>query len=107
MRKETKQEEQEFVEEIDSDEEDPQSAESQSLSEQSTKEQSTHSHSTKIQSPNKQSTEVQNPKGVSENTERKKLYGPMRPPENYVIPENYFDQETDRDLPEIQEKDVE
>ncbi|XP_039752004.1 kanadaptin-like [Pararge aegeria] len=31
----------------------------------------------------------------------KKMYGPMRPPANYVIPESYFDQETDRDLPEI------
>lgn len=50
-----------------------------------------------------------------EKTERKvvktqaerKMYGPMRPPENYVVPENYFDQETDRDLPEIEEKDLE
>ncbi|XP_026322681.1 kanadaptin [Hyposmocoma kahamanoa] len=111
VKKESKQEEEEFVEEIDSDEEDPQSTETQSPSEQNTKEQSTHLHSTKIQSPNKQNTEVQNPKGGTENTqqktEQKKLYGPMRPPENYVIPENYFDQETDRDLPEIQEKDVE
>ncbi|KAL4711222.1 hypothetical protein ACJJTC_019063 [Scirpophaga incertulas] len=32
-----------------------------------------------------------------------RVFGPMRPPENYVIPENYFDQETDRDLPEIME----
>lgn len=102
MRKETKQEEEEFVEEIDSDEENPQSAETQSPSEQSTNVQSAHSHSTNLQS-----AEVQNPSGVSKNTEQKKLYGPMRPPENYVIPENYFDQETDRDLPEIEEKDVE
>lgn len=31
----------------------------------------------------------------------KKVYGPMRPPADYVIPDSYFDQETDRDLPEI------
>ncbi|XP_052738758.1 kanadaptin [Bicyclus anynana] len=36
-----------------------------------------------------------------ESNVRKKMYGPMKPPADYVIPENYFDQASDRDLPEI------
>lgn len=36
-------------------------------------------------------------------SKEKRVFGPMRPPENYVIPENYYDQETDRDLPEIED----
>ncbi|CAG9576924.1 unnamed protein product [Danaus chrysippus] len=78
--KQSKQEE-EFVEEMDSDEDE-----------------------TKCTTIEKNETKSENPIKKETSVENKKLYGPMRPPENYVVPENYFDQETDRDLPEIEEK---
>ncbi|XP_045457920.1 kanadaptin [Melitaea cinxia] len=85
VQKQVKQEE-EFVEEMDSDDE-PEPAKNQETEEPSTIDKTER-------------------KMVKTQAERK-MYGPMRPPENYVVPENYFDQETDRDLPEIEEKDVE
>ncbi|XP_075988596.1 kanadaptin [Anticarsia gemmatalis] len=72
-----KKEEAEFVEEMDSDEEEQKSEDKG------------------------QKTEDKEEK----NDNVKKMYGPMRPPENYVIPDNYYDQESDRDLPEIMEKE--
>lgn len=85
VQRQVKQEE-EFVEEMDSDEE-PEPAKKEETGESSTIEKTER-------------------KVVKTQAERK-MYGPMRPPENYVVPENYFDQETDRDLPEIEEKDLE
>ncbi|XP_047038867.1 kanadaptin [Helicoverpa zea] len=95
IRKEIKQEDTEFVEEVDSDDE----AELNNLRKQ--------------QVPDVNSQEVQKgpedkksePEDKKSEPEVKKVYGPMRPPENYVIPESYFDQESDRDLPEIMEKE--
>ncbi|KAJ8707644.1 hypothetical protein PYW07_011321 [Mythimna separata] len=91
IRKEVKQEESEFVEEMDSDDD------SEALS------------TKKEPSPEEVGTETQktqeDERRETEEPEVKKMYGPMRPPENYVIPEDYFDQETDRDLPEIMEKE--
>ncbi|CAH2101963.1 unnamed protein product [Euphydryas editha] len=85
VQRQVKQEE-EFVEEMDSDDE-PEPPKNQETEESTTNEK----------------TESK----IEENTPtEKKMYGPMRPPENYVVPENYFDQETDRDLPEIEENDI-
>lgn len=44
--------------------------------------------------------------GDRQESTKTKMYGPMRPPENYVIPEDYYDQTSDRDLPEIMEKET-
>lgn len=95
IRKEIKQEDTEFVEEVDSDDE------------------AELNNSRKQQVPDVNSQEVQKgpedkksePEDKKSEPEVKKVYGPMRPPENYVIPESYFDQESDRDLPEIMEKE--
>ncbi|XP_059056627.1 kanadaptin [Achroia grisella] len=92
VRQEVKKEETEFVEEMDSDEEVEQPKEENKTLEKVSKSSvaETISNSSKSE------------KGKYEKT---KTYGPMRPPDDYVIPENYFDQETDRDLPEIMEKE--
>lgn len=91
-----KQEVSEFVEEMDSDD-DTESSRTQDSSE-------------KVQEiPEKEvKKEITNEedKSVEVKEKEKKIYGPMRPPEDYVIPQNYFDQESDRDLPEIEEKDI-
>ncbi|XP_026739832.1 kanadaptin [Trichoplusia ni] len=92
IKKIVKQEETEFVEEVDSDDEDPNSNETNINSDTSKDIQD-------IKEGIKQKQEE-----IKEEKEAK-MYGPMRPPENYVIPENYFDQESDRDLPEIMEKE--
>lgn len=91
IKKQVKQEESEFVEEMDSDDD-------------------SEATDTKTEPiPEEVDREAQkSPEVVRSETEEpevKKMYGPMRPPENYVIPEDYFDQESDRDLPEIMEKE--
>ncbi|KAJ8706270.1 hypothetical protein PYW08_010896 [Mythimna loreyi] len=103
IRKEVKQEESEFVEEMDSDED---SEPTKTKSEPSPKE--VNREGQKEPSSKEVNREAQNQEDVRRETaepEVKKMYGPMRPPDNYVIPDDYFDQETDRDLPEIVEKD--
>ncbi|XP_046975844.1 kanadaptin [Vanessa cardui] len=88
VKKETKQDE-EFVEEMDSDEEPEPSKDEVAVK----KEVKLEDSMPEVKTEEKEQTE-------------KKMYGPMRPPENYVVPDNYFDQETDRDLPEIEEKET-
>lgn len=91
VRPEKKQEESEFVEEVDSDEEEKRVPEEQKESEV----------------PTEKTKEVEVKEDIGKKESVKKVFGPMRPPENYVIPENYFDQESTRDLPEIMEKEFE
>ncbi|XP_013199181.1 kanadaptin [Amyelois transitella] len=91
VRKEVKQEEKEFVEEMDSDEE--------------VKDDKADIESEKKTVDDTSANETATDASESERDETpRKMYGPMRPPEDYVIPENYFDQETERDLPEIIEE---
>ncbi|XP_026483390.2 kanadaptin [Vanessa tameamea] len=87
VKKETKEEE-EFVEEMDSDEEPEPSKE------------------VTVKKEVKSEDSIPEAKKEEKVQTEKKIYGPMRPPENYVVPDNYFDQETDRDLPEIEEKET-
>ncbi|CAH0404494.1 unnamed protein product [Chilo suppressalis] len=96
--KEIKKVEEEFVEEVDSDEE---TIENKIVTEKEIKSNNRHQEKTKETSTEKDGdTTTQE---SDKNSSQKRVFGPMRPPENYVIPENYFDQETDRDLPEIVE----
>ncbi|XP_063898744.1 kanadaptin [Helicoverpa armigera] len=95
IRKEIKQEDTEFVEEVDSDDE----AEVNNSRKQQVPEVNSQEEVQKGPEDKKSKPEVKSEPEV------KKVYGPMRPPENYVIPESYFDQESDRDLPEIMEKE--
>ncbi|XP_048488105.1 kanadaptin isoform X1 [Plutella xylostella] len=81
----TKQKEDEFIEEVDSEEE----------SEPSRSEPEVDS-----------STQKAEKKEDSKKTEVKRMFGPMRPPEDYVVPEGYFNQESDRDLPEIMDDET-
>ncbi|CAK1546419.1 unnamed protein product [Leptosia nina] len=105
---ETKQEqdENEFVEEMDSDEE-PDQRLDKSKSENKVLSDDASSSKDNTEDSGKQDlvTTANNSSHIIE-VKEKKIYGPMRPPENYVVPESYFDQESDRDLPEIEEKDV-
>ncbi|XP_045770567.1 kanadaptin isoform X2 [Maniola jurtina] len=118
IKKVTKQETQAFVEEVDSDEE-------TELSTEKSSSETRLSNNIEVSGDTKSSSEICSETGPScsmvicdeektdSNTEQekssekndvskeKKMYGPMRPPADYVIPESYFDQETDRDLPEI------
>lgn len=54
----------------------------------------------------KASEPMETQKTTESTTDKIRIFGPMRPPEDYVVPDSYFDQESDRDLPEIEEKDV-
>ncbi|XP_028163948.1 kanadaptin-like [Ostrinia furnacalis] len=104
-KKSSKQEEEEFVEEIDSDEE------SEQKPNEIPKEETERIKEENRIADTKESEVTKNEKTEKENTKEregttKKVYGPMRPPENYVIPESYFDQESDRDLPEIMEDET-
>ncbi|XP_041971042.1 kanadaptin [Aricia agestis] len=102
--KQVKQEEKEFVEEIDSDEETEQKeVKTEEISKDTTESNNMVSNIKKVDAKNNVKEDQKDSK--TEEPKEKRIYGPMRPPENYVIPENYFDQETDRDLPEIEEKD--
>lgn len=99
------QEEKEFVEEMDSDEEPEQKTER--TTDKPDKDQdidtkpTTDNIKTTIDNATTDTTETE----VTEAKEEvKRVFGPMRPPENYVVPESYFDQESDRDLPEITEE---
>ncbi|CAH2056226.1 unnamed protein product, partial [Iphiclides podalirius] len=118
-RKDIKKEESEFVEEMDSDDE----------TAEVTKRETSEGHETKIKDDidtevkseftdhKSETDEKQKEKSIENvdesikeekgenNTKSKRVFGPMRPPEDYVVPEGYFDQETDRDLPEIEEKE--
>ncbi|KAJ0182875.1 hypothetical protein K1T71_000851 [Dendrolimus kikuchii] len=96
IREQSRQEEAEFVEEVDSDEE-KQLQESDSCKEGTAIMEEKHKLEEESEEQKERKEELE--------PEKKKVYGPMRPPEDYVIPENYFDQETDRDLPEIMEKE--
>ncbi|XP_034827933.1 kanadaptin [Maniola hyperantus] len=118
IKKVANQETQEFVEEVDSDEE----IEPSSSIEKSTSG-ARLSNNIEVSGDTKSSSEISNEIGPSssmdicneekrpsrqkkssdknDESKQKKMYGPMRPPADYVIPESYFDQETDRDLPEI------
>lgn len=73
----------EFVEEVDSEEED---------------------ESNLMHETSKRNDTVTGETEEGEKKEVKRIFGPMRPPENYVIPENYFEAESDRDLPEIMDE---
>ncbi|CAH0602065.1 unnamed protein product [Chrysodeixis includens] len=103
IKKVEKQEEKEFVEEVDSDDDDD---------DDDTKTNNMNTNSPKdikTETPKNDQEDVKEgikkeKEGIKQEKEVK-LYGPMRPPEDYVVPENYFDQESDRDLPEIMEKE--
>ncbi|KAG7295483.1 hypothetical protein JYU34_021679 [Plutella xylostella] len=80
----TKQQEDEFIEEVDSEEEtEPSRSE-----------------------PEVDSSTQKQEKEDSKKTEVKRMFGPTRPPEDYVVPEGYFNQESDRDLPEIMDDET-
>ncbi|XP_068621884.1 kanadaptin [Battus philenor] len=109
-----KREESEFVEEMDSDEE--KSEVSKDVPENLTSGVKHENLLSEIKSEDKPKTEediadnkthTSSKMAEEENkgTANKKVYGPMRPPDDYVVPEGYFDQESDRDLPEIEEKE--
>ncbi|XP_050678448.1 kanadaptin [Leptidea sinapis] len=93
VREVKKQEESEFVEEVDSDEEEKLAVRVDGAEEK------TEDDNKKKSRPEMDHKTTNN--DVAEETKKERVFGPMRPPEDYVIPESYFDQETDRDLPEI------
>lgn len=99
----SKQEEKEFVEEMDSDEENQ-------LEEKKTFEETKEKTVEDSNSPHKDSAKTKCSGQESSDSkeelesEKKKVYGPMRPPKNYVIPENYYDENSERDHPEIIEE---
>ncbi|KAG6443881.1 hypothetical protein O3G_MSEX003061 [Manduca sexta] len=100
IRKESTQQETEFVEEMDSDEE----MEKPNEGDSSTKKSDKDSIQTKDDKCMAGSTSGKNEtEDAKEHKSEydKRVFGPMRPPDNYVIPEDYFDQVSDRDLPEI------
>lgn len=106
----------EFVEEIDSDEEVPSNdgdenervsnngdvleSEVRLRSESISKVEDPGS-STAGKGVNTRNKDFQVPKSGESKVKSGKTYGPMRPPSNYVIPDSYYEQDTDRDLPEI------
>lgn len=107
-------EEREFVEEIDSDEETLNDGDKNErisnngdvlgskvrLSSESISEIEDPSGLTAVKGSNSKNKDII--KGHSESKDKGgKTYGPMRPPSNYVIPPSYYEQDTDRDLPEI------
>ncbi|CAK1592992.1 unnamed protein product [Parnassius mnemosyne] len=109
VRHDVKKEEGEFVEEMDSDEETeelPTNAPIDQSNEKVVMSESETVRHVKDEKHNIARTEKTR-ETVKENEEAevKRVFGPMRPPEDYVVPEGYFDQETDRDLPEIEEKE--
>lgn len=98
---ERKAENQEFIEEMDSDEEEK--TEEKDLKVSSNIGKALISKKDDLKETKSQFTQ---PAVNTESTnDTKRIFGPLRPPENYVVPESYFDQESDRDLPEIEEKD--
>ncbi|XP_072948596.1 kanadaptin [Epargyreus clarus] len=112
VRKEVKAEETEFVEEMDSDDEIKEEAKKQTEDKSPKTEQVEKHIEARVETEGdlekhkdgdvKKEAEV---KSVKEDSSKdKRVFGPMRPPENYVVPESYFDQETDRDLPEIDDE---
>ncbi|XP_045529444.1 kanadaptin [Pieris brassicae] len=95
---------QEFVEEMDSDEEDKTgNKDSSMLIKIDEPEVSNESNNHK---DSKESQPIETQITMESTSDKKRVFGPMRPPENYIVPESYFDQESDRDLPEIEEKNV-
>ncbi|CAF4888128.1 unnamed protein product [Pieris macdunnoughi] len=95
---------QEFVEEMDSDEEEKiENKDSIVLIKIDDQEVSNKSNNLK---DSKESQPIETQLTIESTGDKTRVYGPMRPPENYVVPESYFDQESDRDLPEIEEKNV-
>lgn len=120
LRQDTRKEESEFVEEMDSDEETAEVQNDIPISSKSTlkdtknitikkegaidKPEEIEKDDIKYKTNTTVSEKIKE-ENLEDNTEAKRVFGPMRPPENYVIPEGYFDQKTDRDLPEIEEKE--
>ncbi|XP_063632766.1 kanadaptin [Cydia splendana] len=112
-----KQQETEFVEEMDSDEETPNTdTDKTDLDKNTDKKNSDVDKNTDNIDKNNKSvdtcdTTTDNIDNATETDkaemkEEKRVFGPMRPPENYVAPENYFEQESDRDMPEMTDDDV-
>lgn len=111
-----KQEDEEFVEEMDSDEEEtniPEAPTNKSEDPPNIEQKITETQkegaekSTLDKNEGLESPEKKEDKSKEEKKEvQKKVFGPMRPPENYVLPESYFNQESDRDLPEIMEDEM-
>ncbi|KAL0809234.1 hypothetical protein ABMA28_011453 [Loxostege sticticalis] len=114
-----KEEEDEFVEEMDSDEESEQNSnmtskeeETERIDDKEQKENERVAVKTETDDTNKEENDKDRNNAKKEKADESKeskeetqtkVYGPMRPPENYVIPDSYFEQESDRDLPEIME----
>ncbi|CAH0699574.1 unnamed protein product [Spodoptera exigua] len=111
VKKDLKQEESEFVEEMDDDDDDDDD-DNESSNHQPTEEKKSYTEVKENKNGKELSIKEEENAGecrtegeVSKST-KVKMYGPMRPPENYVIPEDYYDQTSDRDLPEIMEKET-
>ena len=103
VKQQLKQESYEFVEEMDSDDEEPSKIPDTYKKEEIIEPKEGNSE---IKEESDQELKQHKSESKEVNEKAKMMYGPMRPPENYVIPEDYFNQETDRDLPEIEEKDA-
>ncbi|XP_013175806.1 PREDICTED: kanadaptin [Papilio xuthus] len=110
VKQEMKKEETEFVEEMDSDEE----SETKNKTETKLKTKENNNGIKETESidnrPEIEKSVIKNAnseiiKVKNDENPVKRMFGPMRPPDDYVVPEGYFDQETDRDLPEIEEKE--
>ncbi|CAG9794403.1 unnamed protein product [Diatraea saccharalis] len=100
--KEIKKDDEEFVEEMDSDE-DTTDKDTGIEEASSNPRQEQEIRKEKLRAPKEKDEDMESQKDERDCSSEKRVFGPMRPPENYVIPENYFDQESDRDLPEITE----
>lgn len=105
VRKDVKQEESEFVEEMDDDDDDDDHSSNNHQKEEKKLNTEVDAREVKRNEVEKEGdSKVE--EGDRQESTKTKMYGPMRPPENYVIPEDYYDQTSDRDLPEIMEKET-
>lgn len=114
-RKQTIKNEDEFIEEVDSDEEECRMKQHDTEGTHITKVDNNSDKCDNVEQSREKSTKVEISESLSRaeetcdmskkplKTRPKKMYGPLRPPDNYVMPEDYFNQESDRDLPEIME----
>ncbi|XP_045538452.1 kanadaptin [Papilio machaon] len=113
LKQEMKKEETEFVEEMDSDEENEVTKIKSETSKLKTKDNNVINETKSVENIPEVEKSVNKNNDNSETMVKlengenpvKRVFGPMRPPDDYVVPEGYFDQETDRDLPEIEEKE--
>ncbi|XP_013143059.1 PREDICTED: kanadaptin [Papilio polytes] len=105
--KQVKKEETEFVEEMDSDEENELTKikTETSIKDNGINEIKSIENEPEIEKKDSKNDSKEIVKLETKEKAVKRVFGPMRPPDDYEVPEGYFDQETDRDLPEIEEKE--